>query len=87
MLEHETYDAIQVRRMQCFIIRFGLFVIPFTLAACLIGGLVSHSWYALAGLSGLLFPVMVFWRAWPMREKMYQRKLRKYQKEGEDGND
>jgi hypothetical protein len=64
---HETSAAIHTRRMQRFLIGFSLFVIPYTLAVCLIGMLVSHSWYAFAGLSGLLFPAMVFWYARPMR--------------------
>lgn len=76
-MKDPSYGTSQFRKMRRFMIGFAILLTTFTLAACLVGFLLSKNWGAFIGLIGLLVPATFFWRAYPMSEKMYQRKLRR----------
>ena len=80
-VDDTLYDAIQIRRMQRFMLGFAIFTTPLLIALCIICFLLSGSWYVFLGLSGLLLPGMIFWRAYqyfhPISEEVYQHKIQK----------
>ena len=53
-------DALQTRRMQRCLIWYAIFITPFIIVLCITAFLLSGSWYAFSGLSGLLLPTMIF---------------------------
>ena len=72
-----SYEAFQLARLQRFLIVFAIFLTLYSVAACIVGVLLTGSWYALSSLSSLFVSALLFWHAHPMSEKTYLRNLRK----------